>query len=166
MKCIYLSNTLSIDDFPDNKPNKFTNLLNEELVFDGQWLVNLHEICYGSQTWYNIRNSNNKINVKLSNIIVVEIRTNRPFKMETNKILECEIPIGEYLSGVDLMQEILNAINHVIYKFMMQTLEAAKNNNLAHPLASKYELHNRSGHDWITRTGEWGKPQPKIVIDE
>src|SRR5271156_2222661 len=138
---IYLSNTLCTDDFPDNKPNKFTNLLNEELVLDGQWLVNLHEICYESQTWHNIRSSNNKINVKISNIL-----------------LECEIPIGEYLNGEDLMQEILNAINHVIYKFVVR--------DSRHPLAKKYWRPLWSGNDWITRTGQWTKPQPRLVIDE
>src|SRR5271156_4754656 len=103
---IYLSNTLCIDNFPDNKPHKFTNLLNEELVLDGQWVVNLHEICYGSQTWYNIRSSNNKINLKVSNVKLQNVGTNQIRKMGSDQIIECEIPIGEYLNGVDLMQEV------------------------------------------------------------
>ena len=65
MKCVYLSNSFCRDVFPDNKPYKFTNYLNEELVLDGEWTVNLHEMCYSSQTWHNIRSSNNKIYIIL-----------------------------------------------------------------------------------------------------
>src|SRR5271156_590784 len=127
MKYIYLSNTFSKDVFPDNKPNKFTNYLNEELVLNEQWTVNLHEMCYGSQTWHNIGSSNNKIYIRLSNIlidvkdpygpsyIISQTTYNGPIK-----ILECEIPIAEYLNGDDLMQQVLNVINLKIYEYLLE----------------------------------------------
>src|SRR5271156_4083681 len=115
MKVVYLSNDFCCDVFPDNKPGKFSNYLNEELVLDGQWSVNLHEMCYGTQSWYNIRNSNNKFHIRVSNLVTYK-KTSRylgddhHFRRYTgsNPILDCEIPSAEYIDGENLMQEILN----------------------------------------------------------
>src|SRR5271156_5037372 len=116
MKFVYLSNDFCCDVFPNNKPGEFTNYLNEELVLDGQWSVNLHEICYGTQSWHNVRDSNNKIHLRVSNLLdgskprKTTGRYDKKYERYAgpNPILECEIPSAEYMDGEDLMQEILD----------------------------------------------------------
>ena len=53
MKHIYLSNTLSMDQFPNNTSGEFTNQLNQPI--SNKYLVSLGEIYYAPKTWYNIR---------------------------------------------------------------------------------------------------------------
>src|SRR5271156_2959777 len=153
MKYIYLSNALCTDVFPNNRAYKFTNYLNEELVLNGHWTANVHEMCYGSQSWYNIRSSNNKIKIRMSNILAGGGLGSLLDPAE----IECEIPIREYLDGVDLMRDILKSINFAILNYFISV-------NATHEYD---EWHvRRMPTEWVTRVSPYAKEEPYIKVIE
>ena len=98
MKNIYLSNTFSKDVYRDNIGSEFTNYLNQPI----KGSIALCEMFYTPNAWYNIRDSNNMIYIKILHEGVKYEATAR-------------IPNGWYIDVFDLMNKVVDAINNAIY---------------------------------------------------
>src|SRR5277367_5532649 len=64
---VYLSNSFSKKDFPNNQAGNFQNKLNKSLTFKTKGKVALSEILYTPGSWDNVRPGNNAIGIKISN---------------------------------------------------------------------------------------------------
>ena len=61
-----LSSEWSTDLYPDNVGSKFTNLLHSNINFSAEnWSVALTDIVYTPDTWANVREGSNDIQIRM-----------------------------------------------------------------------------------------------------
>ena len=173
MRNIYLSNVLCKDIYPQNKGGEFSNCLNQTLKFDGSWSVALNEMYYIPNSWHNIRKSNNKILMKISQrqyttretlyIFSNRAQANIPYlgnpkyyAMSDIENIECEIPIGQYIDVFDLITAIVYAMNVALYEYLARVNADV---SIFH-----HNIQRGTNDAFIRRSGQYERDKPKWVI--
>jgi hypothetical protein len=132
-----LSNTFCNDVFPNNTSGEFTNLLNEPIA--SGTAISLSEVYYAPKAWHNVRDSNNDIIMKFSQI----------GNHYTTHAVTCRIPTGLYTDVFDLMRAIVSTMNRAAFNFFK----------------GWYGNYGEGG-DWLARRGQYEREYPKWVLEK
>src|SRR5271167_3303372 len=155
MKHVYLSNRFGVDVYPLNVGGRFVNYLYEPLILPPQCSVGIHEIYYLPNGWYNVRSTNNKITIKISNV-------KKDDGTFTSHNMTTQIPPNQYVNGIALMQAVINALNQALFDYFKSS---EGNGHYWHADSDSVKLDQTN---WLWRQVNWARIEPYtyVVIDD